>query len=252
VTLVALLLGLLFQVPGETVEGIVVDDVTGAPVVNARILLARADGPLADSIVGSADEQSRFAIRNVPPGRYRVFAEPADYVRREAAQRIVVGRGKPIERISIALTPTGVITGRVLNEAGYPAPKTYVWATRAGGVAETLTNDLGEYRFFGLMPGRYMISAERPGARLDRDRYQSGLGPHPNGLGAVTVTQSVANLAKSGDFVGPRALTGETYPEVFCPGTTDRASARPLDLRPGAHISGIDLQLVVVKPAVSR
>ena len=64
-----------------------------------------------------------------------------------------------------------IISGRVVDEFNEPVSKVYVRAQKASYVQgervfsvvmETQTNDLGEYRLFGLVPGRYYISALHP------------------------------------------------------------------------------------------
>ena len=68
------------------------------------------------------------------------------------------------------------------------------------------TNDLGEYRIFGLAPGRYFLSAT------------SGQTP-----------------------VAPQ--TDDEYVTTFFPRTTDAAAAGPIDVAPGAQLRNIDVTL---------
>jgi hypothetical protein len=49
----------------------------------------------------------------------------------------------------------------------------------------------------------------------------------------------------TGAFIDPRALTGQVYPPVFFPGTTDRSAAGPVTVAAGARVEGIDLRLIV-------
>src|SRR5207248_8888823 len=83
---------------------------------------------------------------------------------------------------SFRLIPWGVIAGRVLDEEGEPLPWAQVSALREvysngkrrlSPEALVPTNDLGEFRLFGLKPGRYFVSA----------RYKAGL--HIVGRGEV-------------------------------------------------------------------
>jgi hypothetical protein len=62
----------------------------------------------------------------------------------------------------------GIISGRVLDEDGEPLPWAQVSALREvyfrgkrklSLEALVPTNDLGEYRLFGLKPGRYFVGA---------------------------------------------------------------------------------------------
>ena len=77
--------------------------------------------------------------------------------------------GRPSPRIDAALQLAGVVTGRIVDEFGDPVTNVRVVPMRyqfingerriqqAGGGGTT--NDLGEYRIYGLLPGRYFVSA---------------------------------------------------------------------------------------------
>ena len=264
--LTAWLIALLIQsaAAAGSVTGTITDAATRAPVPHAQILLARIDGSLAvQSIPLKADAQGRFISAAVPPGTYRVFAEDPDYVRREHLTSIAVASGQSLT-IAIALTRRGVITGRVMTEHGDPAPTIYVRAWRgAEVVAETRTNDLGEYRLFGLTPGSYVVGAERyPGPTIGRtspiafserlaqalggtDRYWVRTPPCPDCKGEGVGSQAISALLSVGSFLDPRALTGRTYPAVYFPATIDHATAIAIDVAPGAEVAGIDLRLIV-------
>ena len=183
----------------------------------------------------------------VPPGTYRVFATDSDYLRAEHSASIAVTAGNSVTNIAIAMTKAAVIAGRVMNEHGEPAPNIFVRAwTSVGQVAETKTNDLGEYRLFGLDPGTYTISAERylP-PRIDGTNYIGPTPPCPDCMGEGEFRQAVATLVKTGAYVDPRVILNRSYPTVYFPAATDRALATPVNARSGAVTTGIDLKLVV-------
>ena len=93
---------------------------------------------------------------------------PEAWVRAAAAVRPVRPRrirdNQAADGIDISLPRGGVITGRVLNEFGEPVPDFRVLPVRrsiagpasadASGRAG-VTNDIGEYRLVGLLPGQY-------------------------------------------------------------------------------------------------
>ena len=235
------------QVQSGTVSGQVTDAGTKAAIVEARVLLARTDGPLGESIVARTNEQGRFSVSGVPAGTYRIFAIDLDYLRKEHSASVVVVPGKPVTNVALAMTKTAVIAGRVTNEYGDPAPNIYVRAwTSMGQVAETRTNDLGDYRLFGLEPGSYTISAERYMApRIDGTSYVGPTPPCPDCPGEGEFRQQLAGLFKTGAYIDPRVVLGRTSPPVYFPAATDRSGATPVNARPGAVTSGIDLRRVV-------
>ena len=67
------------------------------------------------------------------------------------------------------MTPTGAISGRILNRYGEPVGNANVQALRytyqegrrtLTPIQTTRSNDLGEYRLFWMTPGQYVISAQ--------------------------------------------------------------------------------------------
>ena len=246
-TLLVLTLIALFGIQDTpAIRGLVIDDGTKQPIAGASVILVRPDA-LAAAIVVSTDAVGRFAFEKVPPGTYRILAEHDDYVRSAVSEPIEVGSGDSVTNPTLTLTASAVISGRVIDEQGAPVSKIVVKALAGAVVAgQTRTNDLGEYRLFGLPPGAYIVSATRyPGPSIEGNFVQTPTPPCPDCPGEGTMRQSLTGLLASGSFIDPRALTGQTYPEVFYPGTTERAAATPVKAGPGARIDGIDLQLVV-------
>ena len=228
------------------VTGVVLDSATKAPVPAARVVLARVDGPLTASVMTTADNGGEFTLRDAPAGRYRVFAEQEDYLRGELGGVVSVPAEQAATKLTIALTPTAVISGRVLNDLGAPAQKVLVRAQSGNTIVEARTNDLGEYRLFGLAPGAYVISAQRyTGPRIENGRYVVATPPSPDAPGEGAFLLMLAPLLSSGGFLDPSVISGLSWPTVFYPGTTEAAQAQPVEAGPGARVSGIDLRLVV-------
>jgi hypothetical protein len=84
----------------------------------------------------------------------------------------MIGDGEVLERVVVALPRGSVISGRITDEFGDPIANANVSAIRygyAGGTRRTLpaggqgtrdtTDDLGQFRLFGLMPGDYYVTA---------------------------------------------------------------------------------------------
>src|SRR5439155_1362501 len=124
----------------------------------------------------TTDLNGRFRLRDVEPGRYHLEATRNGYARQEYGQRASHDRGtiltlRPGEEpkdISFRLILAAVIAGRVYDEDGEAVAGAEVQALQFQyengqrklmpfGRAET--NDLGEYRLYGLRPGHYYVSA---------------------------------------------------------------------------------------------
>ena len=175
------------------------------------------------------DANGRYEISELPAGRYTVTTNKTNYVRASYGQQRALGPGKPIDlanaqilaRIDFALQRTGVITGRVLDELGDPAtdvevaPMRYVMGNGERRLQRTgppgATNDLGEYRIYGLAPGQYVISA----------------------------TLRNSTFGDSNDRTA--------YAPTFYPGTGNVADAQRLMLAPGQTITDINLTLQPVE-----
>jgi hypothetical protein len=119
------------------------------------------------------------------------------------------------------MVPSAVIAGRILDDDGEPLPSVSVSALReiydrgkrslVSG-ANAVTNDLGEYRLFGLAPGRYFVSARY-------SNWERGIGE----------SEEQAQQSSQG------------YAKMFYPGTPDRARATTIAVKAGEEIPSIEI-----------
>jgi hypothetical protein len=248
--LLVLLLAGLLQSPPASVEGVAIKAGTTEPVARARVMLTSVEGRLADTRVVDTDERGRFAFRGVAAGTYRIVAQHDTFVR-ATARPVTIASGQSIRDLVIAMTPTGVITGRVVDEYGDPVPDVYVRASLKESVFETTTNDLGEYRLFGLPPGAYIVNAApylTPWIERDAtasDGLQTGrvvvpTRPSPYSPGEGRGLTPLAPLLRAGNFIPFMALRGESHTAVYYPGTTDATAAAPIEVSAGAVVGGIN------------
>ena len=86
----------------------------------------------------------------------------------EPGKPVELLEGRTVEDIDFALPLGAVITGRIVDELGDPAEEARVAILRAQNtdgqrrlvsVGSAETDDLGEFRLFGISPGRYYVSA---------------------------------------------------------------------------------------------
>ena len=232
-----------------SVEGVVTRGGTTEPVARARVLVTSADGVNAPATLTRTNDSGRFVVPGLPAGQYRVVVERDGYIRSVTPVAVA---GKTPSTTTIALTPTGVITGRVVDAQGNPASRAFV---RVAGkqTYEGQTNDLGEYRIFDLPPGTYVVSASLylapriEGTTLIRPTPAS---PYAPGEGQAMI--SLPRLIQSGDYIDPMALTREVHIPVYYPGTTDVSGATPLELNAGATLTGIDMTVARAPAPASR
>ena len=255
--LIVLMVLALLQTPLPSVEGVATKTGTTDPVPHARMMLTKADGRLTDTRVTETDERGRFAFRALAPGSYRLVTQHAAFVR-PAARTITVAAGQSIRDLVVALTPTGVITGRVVDEYGDPVADVYVRASLNRSVFETTTNDLGDYRLYGLPPGAYVVSvAPYLAASIQREAVppiglQTGMivvpsRPSPYSPGEGRGMSSLAQALKAGNMIPFMALRGESHATVYYPGTLDIAAAAPIEVPAGAVVGAINFTTTVLR-----
>jgi hypothetical protein len=222
---------------------------TGRSTIRGRIVAADSGQPLrrttvrinAPELRGQratlTDADGRYEFGQLPAGRYSVNASKNVYVGWSYGQTQAGSPGKPIvlgdaqvaSDINIALPRGSVITGRVTDELGEPVAGVIVMLMRpqfvqgqqrlapAGGGTIPPTNDIGEYRLYGMAPGQYYVSVQpQPG-------FQMGGGPFGN------------------QTEGPEARSG--YARTFYPGTPDVSNAQKVTVGLGQTLTEINIVL---------
>lgn len=244
------------------ISGMVVKLAGSEPLKTATVQLQSLQD-LARTISVVTDVGGRFELKGIDPGRYRLKVSHAGFVTQEYGQKttndpgteIRLSLGQNLRDILFRLVPWGIIAGRVLDEDGDPLPWAQVSALREiysngkrklSPEALVPTNDLGEYRLFGLKPGRYFVSAKyKPGLHIlgrgevredpDDDSRPESLpiyyGGSPDPVRASTITLKA----------------GEEIPSVeilLQPITTFRVRGRVYNMVPGGRSNtGVILQL---------
>ncbi len=140
-----------------TLEGTVTDATTKQPVAGARLIFS-----IEVKAVTGAD--GRFRIAGLPPERHAFYTARAGFL--PLTQTVTLESGQTLSNWRVELTRTSEISGRVVDQDGWPADGCAVealrWVYRNGkqtlesrGSAQT--NDLGEFWIGGLEPGRYYV-----------------------------------------------------------------------------------------------
>jgi hypothetical protein len=227
------------------IEGTVLAAQSGDPVADAWIAVTAlgADGarppgapatpPIPDS---TTDAAGRFQIGNLPAGSYRLIVMAGGYVRQEYSQTIALGAGQTARNVAIRLVQAAAVSGRVQDSAGRPLAGINVTLLRRGysatgeaslrRVTTKSTNDLGEYRFYWVTPGRYFVSAQ-------------------GALGGVLSMDAVSTF-EQGVSRGINEVR-DNYPQQFFPGFPEEERATAIDAVPGIEVRGIDFTLTRAK-----
>jgi hypothetical protein len=218
-----------------SVAGQVVSAVTGEPIRRASVSLIRSELAPGETEPTTYSTQSnsggQFALKDIEPGKYLLTANRSGYIHFTYGARDPMRPGAALSLIrqqhmtdlALKLTPQAVIMGRIMDDEGEPVENARValqgyryingrkqlMATGGGNT----TNDLGEYRVFGVAPGKYYLSAAMLAEQMFAGNRSASAGPEE-------------------DFV-----------PTYYPGTVDPAAASQLDVPAGGQLRGIDLVL---------
>jgi protocatechuate 3,4-dioxygenase beta subunit len=244
-----------FPMPGRQmktgtgqIRGRVLAAETGAPIRRAQVRITSPD------IVAKAaltDAEGRFEFRDLPAGRFTVNASKSGFVNVQYGQTRPFESGRPIEladkqaleNADIVMPRGSVIAGRIVDEFGEPMPDVAVTALRQtwsggrrrltpapGRIAQT--NDLGQFRLYGLPPGDYYVSATMRNAGAE--------------------FMAIEMLAASGAHgaAGPSGSTPTSgYAPTYFPGTPTAGDAQKVTLIAGQENSSVDFALIAVRLA---
>jgi uncharacterized GH25 family protein len=227
----------------QTVDGHVVNSVTGVDIPGVAVNLLRAG---ATAYSATTDSQGHFRIESVKAGAYMAnysahgffpipnfstdgLFELVDCGRCFLTERgdqpfQVVGGEDPV-RLEVKMAPLGRISGKVLDDVGDPVPDADIqlfwgenWLCKMpycmGFSRQSKTNEKGEYSITGLdVPGAWLLSAIAPSSRRPAEsRGDQRLG----------------------------------WAQTFYPGVTDPQLAVKVMVRFGADISNVDIKLAAV------
>lgn len=222
-----LISGLLFCCAAEaqfSVDGDVVLRTTGQPLAGVRVLAMCDPALLAPAQLTATDPNGHFQFAALPaPGCYLQVDGPGLMKRGTIAGTPADGSHATVR---VQVWPQGLIAGKVLDANGWPVRAHLLLSRHAdadGLPAETIdTNDLGEYRFGKLAPGRYYIYVARASGLFQADLfvpgwYRSGSGDEATPID-VKVGQQVTNADIHLSPGGGVELSGRiAMPEGFSP-----------------------------------
>ena len=235
----------------HTIRGRITSAETGAPISHVTVQLI-GEGPQRTA---ETTEAGGFIFRDVPDGRYSVAAAATSkYVGLRYGQKtpqdpslpVIVANGHQNADADIELPTTKVLTGRLVDEFGDPAPNiTVVIAQNVVAAGKTrlmplsggtTTDDLGEFRLGNLPPGAFFLMA-LSGPFATSDVRSGPVGPPSSGYGfALTFFPGTARPADAQPV--SIDVRGITAPVAFAlvPSDMGKVSGRVVD-RSGSPVS---------------
>ena len=216
-----------------SISGVVVDASGGEPLSKARIFLRKPESRSQPQVTKSGPD-GKFLLANIEPGRYRLSVQRNRYSRQEYGQRgpnrpgttLTLQPGQDLRGVVFRLVRAGVIAGRIIDEDNEPMANVRIEAMgfryfqgkrQLVPVGRASTDDLGEYRVFGLAARRYWLRAN----------YRSAFGR----WGIVNI-----GVMLSGQ-------QSQEYIPTYYPGVYESDHAIPIDVTPGSEILGIDIKM---------
>jgi hypothetical protein len=220
------------DVPRASIEGVVVR--AGAAAAGAPEALMSAQVEIRPGNLSvSTGMGGTFSFKNLPPGKYTISVTHAGFVPLEDARRgltasgltLTLSAGLAIKDIVIPMIPAPVIRGTVFDPNGEPLAaaliRAYVreyspYGTKLKIFKKAMTDDMGEFRLFGLRFGEYFVST----GYNDRDR-----------AAAIGKTQLSENVSKA----------DEGYATVFYGGAEELSRARATRLTAGTDTAPLNI-----------
>ncbi|HET9130655.1 MAG TPA: carboxypeptidase-like regulatory domain-containing protein, partial [Terriglobia bacterium] len=247
------------QTPKGSIEGIVLQSVTGESLDRARLTLNRLapvqTGPTNAPITPpppilpvQTEKDGKFIFKDLDAGQYRLSVQRNGYAGQQYGQRtatsagtvINLTEGQQLKDIAFRLIPAATIAGRVRDSNGEPVPGFQVSLLRSiynvngqrslSNVGTATTDDRGEYRIFWVAPGRYVLS----------------VGGN-SGLVSFISSDGSGQIIRTG---GSSSFADRIFPLTYYPGTLDPSRATVIELQPGAELSAMDV--VLTQPVTYR
>jgi hypothetical protein len=201
----------------------------GAPLRRAQIAITLMDRAQLRRVT-TTDAEGRYEFQELPAGRFNVTATKAGYVSLQYGQRrpyeagtpVNIADGQTLERVDFALPRGSVIAVRITDEFGEPIAGAQVQVQRfqygpdgqrrlttaqSGISGLNGTDDRGEFRVFGLMPGEYVLMA------------------------------NIRNLIGPAGAGGSPSDTNEGFAATYYPGSTSSTEAQAITVGVGEELS---------------
>jgi hypothetical protein len=219
------------------------------PLRRAMVKLSRTG--VEDIRTAATDEQGRYTFTELPAGTYALSARKGGFVSMNwgAAKPGMPGRsiqlrdGQGYVLAPVGLARGAVIAGRLMDRSGRPVGNVTVEATQfitinserrrrigSGSSGSAITDDHGDYRIYGLLPGEYLVFANYQATSAEPE---------------VTPAELSWGQQPAGTPAPPKGRPYASAPTLF-PGVGSEAAAAPVTVAAGEERAGIDFVLQYV------
>jgi hypothetical protein len=251
--------------PAGRITGRVVAADNGRPVKRARVFVSATELPGGRGLL--TDDNGVFDFSELPAGRYTLTVSKSGFVSLSYGQRRPLQAGTPLQLaedqqlkgIQFQLPRGSVISGRVLDEDGDAMPGVMVRVMRyqyqqgerrltPAGTAQT--DDRGQYRVWGLMPGDYYVNAVMRGGNFGN--FGGGGGPGPGGFGGRGGGPALSRVEGRGLPGGPGGAGDQdqtNYAPTYYPGVPSVTEAKPIAVGLSQEVLDINFGMQLVKIA---
>ena len=192
----------------QSVEGTVVNRVTGTPVDGVKVMLNSGNKSQYET---TTDARGAFRLDGVTPGTYNPHLEKRGFIPASGLKPFqVVDGGQPVS-VHADMVPMGKLSGRVLDSDGRPVKGASVEMMASFGGPMRTTDANGNFAFEELGPATYTLAA-RP----------------PKG-------------AKAMELEGGRRVA---WIMTYYPGVAQRSGASRITISPGTEVYGQDIRMI--------
>ena len=255
--------------PSGRISGRVVAADSGRPVKRARVFVTAVEVPGGRGVL--TDDTGTFELTDLPAGRYTLTVSKSGFVSLAYGQRrplqagtpLQLGEGEQLKGVEFRLPRGGVISGRIVDEDGEPVPGATVRVMRyqylqgdrrltPAGTGQT--DDRGQYRVWGLMPGDYYVNALTrlpnaggrgvmpPGGPMGGRGGPGGGPPDVAAMRAAIAAGNPAMVFNSADNDQDQV----NYAPTYYPGATSVNDARAVTVGVSQEVADINVSLQLV------
>ena len=262
--------------PTGRITGRVLTADSGRPVKRARVFINAAETGGRGLLT---DDTGVFDFAELPAGRYSLSVSKSGFISLSYGQRRPLQAGTPLQLsdgqqlkgIEFRLPRGGVISGRLLDEEGEPVVGAGVRVLRyqyqqgdrrLAPAGNGQTDDRGQFRVWGLMPGEYYINALTRGGGPGGFIGPGGGGPLGGGIGpGGGPGGGFGSGGRGGRGGGPGFGGGAgfgngpaiddqdqmNYAPTYYPGVTSVDEARPITVGISQEVSDVNFNLLLVR-----